>query len=240
MELRELKAFLDQRQVTYVERPLQNGTQIVCQTLQKETFNYYPKNGKVVIGGKPSPLAQAVRAWKDSGFAPAGARAGQADGEPVASGPLNKDVFVVYGHDDAARKELELLIHRMGLNPIVLANLTPGGDTIIEKLEMYLGATGNVGFACVLVTPDDEGYAKGRETEKKYRARQNVILELGMVLGRLGRTRVAILRKESVEAPSDISGLVYIPFKEDVAEVKATLFRVLDEAGYQPHRAGLA
>jgi predicted nucleotide-binding protein len=236
MELDELKAFLDQRQVGYVEKDVQNGTQLICKTPQKETFNHYTKSGKVVIGGKPSVLSQAVQAWKDSGFTPATVSPGDAGATPASTGALNRDIFVVYGHDEAARKDLELLLHRMDLNPIVLANLTPDGDTIIEKLEKYLGTTGNVGFACVLVTPDDEGHAKSKPDEKKYRARQNVILELGMVLGRLGRKRVAILRKASVEEPSDISGLVYIPFAEDVAEVKSNLFAVLDAAGYHPNK----
>jgi predicted nucleotide-binding protein len=89
----------------------------------------------------------------------------------------------------------------MGLEPIVLANLPTSGDTVIEKLEHYLKEHGNIGFACVLLTPDDEGHKSGKPEEKKYRARQNVILELGMVLARLGRQRVAILTKESVETP---------------------------------------
>ena len=87
------------------------------------------------------------------------------------------------------------------------------GDTIIEKLEHYLGAHGNVGFACILLTPDDEGHKAGKQEEKKYRARQNVVLELGMVMARVGRKRVAILYKESVELPSDMRGLLYIPFQ---------------------------
>ena len=48
-----------------------------------------------------------------------------------------------------------------------------------------------------------------RRTKCKHlRARQNVILELGMLLVRLGRKRVAILHKGSLELPSDITGRV--------------------------------
>ena len=79
----------------------------------------------------------------------------------------------------------------------------------------------------------------GHEEDVSYRARQNVILELGMVLARLGRSRVAILKKESVEDPSDIAGLVYLPFKERVDEVRSMLFRCLEDAGYQPDNAAL-
>jgi hypothetical protein len=91
----------------------------------------------------------------------------------------------VYGHDLAARNGLELLLRRMGLKPIVLADLPAAGDTIIEMLEKYLRDARNVGYACVLLTPDDQGHRVGAPEETKHRARQNVILELGMVLSRL-------------------------------------------------------
>lgn len=134
---------------------------------------------------------------------------------------------------------MELVLRRMGLEPIVLANLPSAGDTIIEKLEHYLREHGNVGFACVLLTPDDQGHKTGRSEEIKYRARQNVILELGMVLAKLGRERVAILTKASVEHPSDISGLIYRTFNEKVEEVTATLFKDLEAAGYKPDSKAL-
>jgi predicted nucleotide-binding protein len=127
----------------------------------------------------------------------------------------------------------------MGLEPIVLQNLPTTGDTIIEKLERYLGQHQNVGFACVLLTPDDESHKIGRPEEKKYRARQNVVLEMGMVLSRLGRRRVAILIKGTVEQPSDIAGLIYIPFQERVDEVRNQLFRELQAAGYTPRTDAL-
>lgn len=155
-------------------------------------------------------------------------------GQPAQANVPPLPVFVVYGHDIASRDQLELLIRRMGLTPIIFGNLPAAGDTIIEKLERYLGEHGNVGFACVLLTPDDEGHKAGRLEEKKYRARQNVVLELGMVLARIGRKRVAILHKESVELPSDIHGLLYIPFQERIDEAKVKLYTELREAGYNP------
>ncbi len=65
----------------------------------------------------------------------------------------------------------------------------------------------------MLLTPDDEGHPRDRPGEKKFRARQNVVLELGMVLAKLGRRRVAVLVKGSdLERPSDIDGLIYLQF----------------------------
>lgn len=127
----------------------------------------------------------------------------------------NKNVFVVYGHDPNARTQLEAMLRRWGLEPLILDQLPSEGQTLIEKLEHY---TDSVNFAVVLATPDDEGFRAGRVDEKAFRARQNVVLELGMLLSLLGRSRVAILIKEQdkMERPSDIQGLIYIPFKDNL------------------------
>ena len=83
-------------------------------------------------------------------------------------------------------------------------------------------------------TPDDEGYRRGKEDEKVFRARQNVVLELGMMLTLLGRDKVAILLKDQfkMERPSDIQGLIYIPFKDDVKECALTLAKEMVAKGY--------
>jgi len=183
-----------------------------------------------------------IEAWSVSGFEPTttGDETGHTDAPAVVrDSGADRNVFIVYGHDIGVRDGLELLLRRLGMEPIVLQNLPAAGDTIIEKLERYLGGRGNVGFACVLLTPDDEGHVAGKPEENKYRARQNVVLELGMVLARLGRRRVAILHKESVELPSDIAGLIYIAFQERVDEVRAQLFKELEAAGYEPKPEGL-
>ena len=199
------------------------------------------ESGKMSFQRKQdTQLARDVKALYESGQ-PVPARPAKAPllAEPAVAARATRPIFIVYGHDLAARDQLELIIHRMGLEPIVLGNLAAAGDTIIEKLEKYLGEHGNVGFGCVLLTPDDEGYKAGKPEEKRYRARQNVVLELGMVLARLGRRRVAILHKHSIELPSDISGLLYIPFTERVEEVKNRLFTELREAGYDPDPSAL-
>lgn len=59
----------------------------------------------------------------------------------------------------------------------------------------------------MLLTPDDIW-------GEKRRARQNVILELGYFVGRLGRPRVCALHKPDVEMPSDWAGVVYVALDE--------------------------
>lgn len=229
MKAERLQEFLTERSVEFSEESVPYGKQFRC--VGGEIFTVYDK-GSLTVQGKQTPLAAVVKSWEASGCPAPAATAVTS----TTSGTAKKDppVFIVYGHDSVSRDALELLLRRMGLEPIVLQNLPAAGDTIIEKLERYLGEHGNVGYACALLTPDDEGYKAGFQEQKKYRARQNVVLELGMVLARLGRRRVAILHKESVELPSDIAGLIYIPFKERPDEVKAKLFQELKNTGYSP------
>ena len=146
-------------------------------------------------------------------------------------GPINKNVFVVYGHDHVSRVQLEAILRRWDLTPIILDQLPPDGKTIIEQLEDNI-AKANCGI--VLATPDDVGFPNGDETKKKYRVRQNVVLELGMLLSRLGREKVAILVKDTVdmEKPSDIGGLIYLSFKDNVEEAKTLLAKQLHKYGY--------
>jgi len=136
---------------------------------------------------------------------------------PQASAKLNNEIFVVYGHDSKAKAELEAMLRRWRLEPLFLDQLPSEGQTIIEKLEKY---SGGINYAIVLATPDDEGHRANRPDEKTFRARQNVVLELGMMLAFIGRKKVAILLKEqeNMERPSDIQGLIYIPFKDNLQQ----------------------
>jgi predicted nucleotide-binding protein len=182
--------------------------------------------GKVVPQGKESPLR--TKALEILSVAPP--IEATAEVAPTNAGhAYSNRVFIVYGHDANAREQLELLLRRMRLEPVVLQNLPSAGQTIIEKLE----STSDVTFACALLTPDDEGHVRDKPGDKRHRARQNVVLELGMFLSKLGRKRVAILHKGDLELPSDINGLLYIPFKDRVDEVKERLAAELQEAGFK-------
>lgn len=149
---------------------------------------------------------------------------------PAGKPQANRNVFVVYGHDTDSRNELEAMLRRWGLNALILDQLTSGGQTIIEKLE---SVRQDANFAVILATPDDQGHRAEHPEELTYRARQNVVLELGMMLSVLGRDRVAILLKDQVamERPSDIQGLIYIPFKKKVSEGSLQLAKEIDAKG---------
>jgi len=148
-------------------------------------------------------------------------------------------VFIVHGRDHKPMKELKAMLKKFGLKPMVLHEQPSGSRTIVEKLEKYANV---VGYAFVILTPDDRGGAfRGKVPilggftleNSSFRARQNVILEFGYFIGKLGRDRVCCLYKGDVELPSDMHGTVYMPFKDSINEVKDEIVKELKEANYE-------
>jgi predicted nucleotide-binding protein len=126
---------------------------------------------------------------------------------PNSERKVSQEIFVVHGHDESSKESAARFVEKIGLTAIILHERPNAGRTIIEKFEDY----SNVGFTIVLLTPDDVGAPKDKPNETEFRARQNVILELGYFMGKLGRGRVCALYKEGVEIPSDYQGVLYIP-----------------------------
>lgn len=170
--------------------------------------------------------------------------------------PLSKNIFLVHGRDRESVKELKSMLKEFGLNPIVLHEKASGSRTIVEKLEKYAK---DVGYAFVILTPDDTGCQmsllldtikkvkpwlhkppiyRGKELNKMFkvfkpRARQNVVLEFGYFMGQLNRDKVCCLYKGDIELPSDMQGIVYVPFKKSVSEAHDMIIKELKAAGYE-------
>lgn len=140
--------------------------------------------------------------------------------------PTNK-VFIVHGHDVETKESVARFLERLRLDPIILHEQPNSGRTIIEKFEAF----SNVGFAVVLLTPDDVGASSATPNELKSRARQNVILELGYFMGKLSRYRVCALHKKGIEIPSDYQGILYVEY-DDAGAWKTKLAQELVEANY--------
>lgn len=143
----------------------------------------------------------------------------------VLKAPLSRKVFIVHGHDDGAREAVARFLERIGLEAIILHEQANQGRTVIEKVV----ANSDVGFAVVLLTPDDEGCVKGGTPEP--RARQNVLLELGYFIGRLGRDKVCALKRGGLEIPSDFAGVVWEQMDNN-GGWKQSLARELEAAGH--------
>jgi hypothetical protein len=161
------------------------------------------------IGGSPLPLGEEVRFLRrdiDSKIRRLESLRERLEIIPVATGVVSaavahptkirgKDVFIVHGHNEGARESVARFLERLGIHPIILHEMASGGLTVIEKLERH----SDVDFAVVLLTPDDVGSVATSKDALQPRARQNVVLELGYFVGKLGRSRVCALHKGAVE-----------------------------------------
>ncbi|MFC4212479.1 TIR domain-containing protein [Pedobacter lithocola] len=123
----------------------------------------------------------------------------------------SKKIFLVHGHDNELKEKTARFLEKLGLEPIILHEQSNQGKTIIEKFE----ANSDVAYAIVLLSPDDVGRSIKDNSEKQnFRARQNVIFELGYFIGKLGRQSVCGLLKGAIETPSDYDGILYIQYDE--------------------------
>lgn len=148
-------------------------------------------------------------------------------------GSYSNKVFIVHGHDVEMKEAVARILERLELEPIILHEQPNKGRTIIEKFTDH----SDVGFAIVLLSPDDLGCtARDYPDDIKHRARQNVILELGFFLGKLGRSNVLPLYKrvegKDFELPSDYDGVIYTEYdKSDAWHGK--LVKELRASGYK-------
>ena len=227
-------------------KEVQNGAQF--RSKDGAIINWFQTTGTINVQG-PEPaktrMRDRLRSILEDGdmeaveAAPAAVEVREAVVAPVRARKKaareEKRVFVVHGHDDVAREQLELVLRRLDLDPFVLVNTGGGGLTIIEALEKEAGTgPGRCRFGIVLLTPDDVGYAKkDGDKNAQPRARQNVVLEMGMLMAALGRANVAILKKGHLEEPSDVKGIIYLPFNEHVKETVPKLVDRLREAGFE-------
>ena len=151
------------------------------------------------------------------------------------SAAISNKVFVVHGHDQSLKTDVERFLHEVGLIPVVLHREADEGATIIEKFEKY----SDVGYAFILLTPDDISYTVDQmdapDSEKRYefRARPNVIFEFGYFVGKLGRNRVCCLHKGNVVVPSDLNGLVYKKVDNSIDPQAYAIIKELKAAGYK-------
>lgn len=143
---------------------------------------------------------------------------------------FSRRIFVVHGHDVGLRSEMARFLEQLELEPIVLHEQPDKGATLFAKLQAELS---DVGYAFVLMSPDDKGCAE-HDKKAKPRARQNVIFEHGILIGALGATRVCAVVKGTLELPSDLHGVVYktIPPGGSIQSIAIDLVRELVSAGY--------
>lgn len=123
---------------------------------------------------------------------------------------VSNDIFIVHGRNDSVKNDIARFIEKIELSAIILHEQPNLSATIIEKFEKFA----DVGYAIILYTADDIGALAG-EKEMNPRARQNVLFEHGYFISKLGRKNVCAVVEENVEIPSDLSGVLFIPYDKD-------------------------
>ena len=136
---------------------------------------------------------------------------------------LTDSGYPVYGANGKIGFYKEFNHEKETLEAIILSEKTNQGKTIIEKLEKY----SDVGAAILLFTNDDVGKGNN-ENDYHPRARQNVVLEAGYFIGKLGREHVVMLADSDNEIPGDLSGMVYTKS----SNWKGELAKELEEMGF--------
>jgi predicted nucleotide-binding protein len=140
------------------------------------------------------------------------------------------ECFIVHGRNVEIELQVTRVVEKLGIRQIVLKDKPTTFRTIIEKFEKY----SNVGFAVVILTADDYGCLMTEYKDEKSlfkRARQNVILELGYFIGKIGRDKVFALTDGIIENPSDIDGYEYVKY-DTSSDWKMKLLASLKYAGY--------
>lgn len=130
-------------------------------------------------------------------------------GKPPTS--VDAPIFLVHGHDLSTRETVRRFLEQVSGRRVIVLQEQPGrGASLLDKL---LSSATPAAFCVVLVTGDDEGRAAASDGQLKPRARQNVVFELGLFLGLLGRDRVVALYEPTVELPSDYQGVDWLPLE---------------------------
>ncbi|MEM9937844.1 MAG: TIR domain-containing protein [Pseudomonadota bacterium] len=160
-------------------------------------------------------------------------------------------VFIIHGHDEGALEEVSRFLIDQDIRPVVLKRIGGPDQSLWQKFKRWSRETR---YAIAILTPDDFGTAVAEfEAEfndqvvgvnsLQYRARQNVILELGYFYGYLDWDRVFVLFKPPstpfprFEIPSDLAGIVYDTM-DDSGEWRHALGGHLTEAGFSTDSIG--
>jgi len=194
--------------------------------IDRQVLIRYNPRAPVTELGRSAEMLSAQRS-----FFPSIAPASESTLDAIREVSVTDKVFVVHGHSEGPKAEIEVFLRELGLEPIVLHRKSDQGLTLIEKFEKH----SDVKYAVIILTPDDivvgSGPSEHKIQKEEGRARQNVIFEWGFFVGKLGRGKVCCLNQAGTVLPSDVHGIVYKPFENSIDEIKYSLRKELVDAG---------
>ena len=128
---------------------------------------------------------------------------------PMAQSKERK-VLIIPGREEEKKGKVAGFLKELDLEPFFPDGAASRGMSLPEKYKSYEDAA----FAIILLTGDDMGYPQEEPEEPKPRPAQNVIFEVGFLMGRLDPNRVCALYEEGLDLPSEFKGSILIPYDE--------------------------
>lgn len=125
-----------------------------------------------------------------------------------------RPAFITHGHAELQCLQLKNWLSSIGVPAMLVEEEDDRGLSIIDKFEYYAR---QCDVAFIVLTPDDQVNDASVNT-RVYVARQNAMIELGWFLRHLGRQAVIILFQEGTTLPSEIEGILCIPFARSILE----------------------
>jgi CRP/FNR family cyclic AMP-dependent transcriptional regulator len=125
--------------------------------------------------------------------------------------PHNEPVLFI-GSSTEGQGITNEIYRRFGKKPVVPKPWTEGVfQTSSTSIESLVTAAKEADFAALVLTADDITVSRHKA---KPSPRDNVIFELGLFMGALGRERVFILKPKGVDVriPSDLFGVVWLEY----------------------------
>lgn len=120
----------------------------------------------------------------------------------IGSSKEGLDVAMAIQH--AMRDSVDVAVWSQGIFEL--------GKTTMENLHSFLE---EFDFAAFIITADDKIESRGKEY---FTARDNVIFEIGLFIGGVGRDRVIIIKDYDAEElilPSDMNGITFITYSKN-------------------------
>ncbi|MCW4023343.1 MAG: nucleotide-binding protein [Candidatus Bathyarchaeota archaeon] len=124
----------------------------------------------------------------------------------------SNQIFVVQGNNKEMNTDVLETLEKLELETIVLNEELNNEKKLVEKVN----GCPNISFGVVLLFPDDSVcFQEKTSDETKYRVSQNVIFELGFLLGKLGKQNIVAvyLPKKGFEIPNQYEGIRWVEYK---------------------------
>ena len=125
--------------------------------------------------------------------------------------PNNQPVMFI-GSSSEGVSVAEEVDHFFSTRPVVRKLWTKGVFQVSKtSIESLVDIAASADFAVIILTPDDTTSSRSKT---KPSPRDNLIFELGLFMGALGRDRVAILKPKGIDIkiPTDLLGFTWIDY----------------------------